>query len=508
MHQIQYVKKIAMLIACCMMSAGFVYAASNIPKERTIEMFGMQFVLKNTFTPKYFPKTRNELVAILNQKVNPGEIDVSKVDDMSFLFAKHPPIKPPFKEDDNMKSYPLEIVFDTKSKKNIVTFFFGGYYSDEFDENSPTITNYLNNAYEHITSYGLNFSDMYYEIMDLENKLASYTLCKNNHARFVAKIDKQISWLTHLKHPNYERAKELEKLKSCNFIKQKQAQAKLATLKKELYPVLDSALQQIKGFAFWDTSNVKNMRGLFFEGVLDPIFVVVMLSSWDTSNVRDMSYMFARILDPALWENLPIAHLNTSNVRDMSYMFANSNVSASDTIALEALDVGKVENMRGMFVSVTWFNRPLGAWNTSNVRDMSYMFAGVREFNQNIESWDTSNVRDMSYMFYSCWPEGSYYQFNSPLNGWNVGKVKNMREMFACSNFNQPLDKWNVENVTDMEYMFYESLFNQNLDTWKVSIPKEKLCTMFDKVGIFYDYPSDYPYPKWFDENLCRSLTN
>ena len=390
-----------MLIACCMMSAGFVYAASNIPKERTIEMFGMQFVLKNTFTPKYFPKTRNELVAILNQKVNPGEIDVSKVDDMSFLFAKHPPIKPPFKEDDNMKSYPLEIAFDTKSRKNIVTFFFGGYNSDAFDENSPTITNYLNNAYEHITSYGLNFSDMYYEIMDLENKLASYTLCKNDHARFVAKIDKQISWLTHLKHPNYERAKELEKLKSCNFIKQKQAQAKLATLKKELYPVLDSALQQIKGFAFWDTSNVKNMRGLFFEGVLDPIFVVVMLSSWDTSNVRDMSYMF-----------------------------------------------------------------------------------------------------------YSCWPEGSYYQFNSPLNGWNVGKVKNMREMFACSNFNQPLDKWDVENVTDMEYMFYESLFNQNLDTWKVSIPKEKLCTMFDKVGIFYDYPSDYPYPKWFDENLCRSLTN
>lgn len=455
MRQIHYVKKIAMLIACCMMSAGFVYAASNIPKERTIEMFGMQFVLKNTFTPKYFPKTRNELVAILNQKVNPGEIDVSKVDDMSFLFAKHPPIKPPFKEDDNMKSYPLEIAFDTKSRKNIVTFFFGGYNSDAFDENSPTITNYLNNAYEHITSYGLNFSNMYYEIMDLENKLASYTLCKNDHARFVAKIDKQISWLTHLKHPNYERAKELEKLKSCNFIKQKQAQAKLATLKKELYPVLDSALQQIKGFAFWDTSNVKNMRGLFFEGVLDPIFVVVMLSSWDTSNVRDMSYMFARILDPALWENLPIAHLNTSNVKDMSYMFA-----------------------------------------------------GVREFNQNIESWDTSNVRDMSYMFYSCWPEGSYYQFNSPLNGWNVGKVKNMREMFACSNFNQPLDKWNVENVTDMEYMFYESLFNQNLDTWKVSIPKEKLCTMFDKVGIFYDYPSDYPYPKWFDENLCRSLTN
>ena len=212
MRQIHYVKKIAMLIACCMMSAGFVYAASNIPKERTIEMFGMQFVLKNTFTPKYFPKTRNELVAILNQKVNPGEIDVSKVDDMSFLFAKHPPIKPPFKEDDNMKSYPLEIAFDTKSRKNIVTFFFGGYNSDAFDENSPTITNYLNNAYEHITSYGLNFSDMYYEIMDLENKLASYTLCKNDHARFVAKIDKQISWLTHLKHPNYERAKELEKL--------------------------------------------------------------------------------------------------------------------------------------------------------------------------------------------------------------------------------------------------------------------------------------------------------
>ena len=45
--------------------------------------------------------------------------------------------------------------------------------------------------------------------------------------------------------------------------------------------------------------------------------------------------------------------------------------------------------------------------------------------------------------------------FNQPLSTWDVGSVKNMRQMFwKASNFNQPLSTWDVTSVTDFLLMF------------------------------------------------------
>ena len=62
------------------------------------------------------------------------------------------------------------------------------------------------------------------------------------------------------------------------------------------------------------------------------------------------------------------------------------------------------------------------------------------------------------------------FNFNQPLNDWNVSNVTNMRCMFyAASNFNQPLNDWNVSNVTNMDNMLSFSSFNQLLNNWNVS---------------------------------------
>jgi surface protein len=58
--------------------------------------------------------------------------------------------------------------------------------------------------------------------------------------------------------------------------------------------------------------------------------------------------------------------------------------------------------------------------------------------------------------------------FNQPLAKWNVGKVTDMKYMFAsASAFNQPLARWNVGNVMEKGAIFYgASAFNQDLCAW------------------------------------------
>ena len=92
------------------------------------------------------------------------------------------------------------------------------------------------------------------------------------------------------------------------------------------------------------------------------------VSRWDTSNVTDMKLMFFGCVD----FGGDLSSWDTSNVTDMSFMFHGCRS----------------------------FNRPL-RWNVSNVTNMSYMFFDCRRFNQRLH-WNTSKVTDMSYMFCLC----------------------------------------------------------------------------------------------------------
>lgn len=64
------------------------------------------------------------------------------------------------------------------------------------------------------------------------------------------------------------------------------------------------------------------------------------------------------------------------------------------------------------------------------------------------------------------------FNFNQPLNEWDVSNVTNMGYMFQeASKFNQPLDAWNVRRVRDFRSMFDEAHdFNQSIAMWKVKV--------------------------------------
>lgn len=112
----------------------------------------------------------------------------------------------------------------------------------------------------------------------------------------------------------------------------------------------------------------------------------------DTSLIDDMSKLFYH--NPGF--NGDISEWNTSNVKNMGGMFFESNFNGD----ISKWDVSNVRNMGGMFYDSD-FNGDISKWNTSNVLDMSFMFASSK-FCQDISSWDMSGVLNIFEMFEGC----------------------------------------------------------------------------------------------------------
>ena len=204
--------------------------------------------------------------------------------------------------------------------------------------------------------------------------------------------------------------------------------------------------RDFSGIESWNVSNVTNMSKMFFNSSFNQD-----IGSWDVSNVRDMSWMFS---DSSF--NQDISSWDVSNVTDMSGMFKNSPFSKN----INKWNVSNVKNMSCMFFNSS-FNQNISSWNVSNVADMRWMFQ-KSSFNQNISSWDVSSVKDMSGMF-----SGS--SFNQNIGSWDVSNVTDMRCMFSSSPFNQNICSWNVLKVKDMARMFADSSFNQDIRSWNIS---------------------------------------
>ena len=161
-------------------------------------------------------------------------------------------------------------------------------------------------------------------------------------------------------------------------------------------------------------------------------------------------------------ETVYLGDIDTSKITDMSELFSSyyETCYRRDFSGIESWNISNVTNMSKMFFNSS-FNQDIGSWNVSNVRDMSWMFSDS-SFNQDISSWDVSNVTNMSGMFKNS-------PFSKNINKWNVSNVTDMRCMFSSSSFNQNISSWNVSNVADMRWMFQKSSFNQNISSLDVS---------------------------------------
>ena len=127
-------------------------------------------------------------------------------------------------------------------------------------------------------------------------------------------------------------------------------------------------LKQIEGVEYLNTSEVKDMRGMF-SGCSR--LTSLDLSHFNTQNVTGMGGMFSGCSGLT---SLDVSHFNTQNVTDMRRMF-------SDCKALTSLDVSH--------------------FNTQNVTDMGSMFDGCSAL-ATISSYTAWQCRESRYMFDGC----------------------------------------------------------------------------------------------------------
>ena len=154
--------------------------------------------------------------------------------------------------------------------------------------------------------------------------------------------------------------------------------------------LLSTGSTEIKNLNTFNTSNVVNMSGMFYQTLMQELD----LSSFNTSNVTSTSKMFYE----SHAVTLDLTSFNTSEVVDMSHMFDNSQATILD---LSNFDTSNVTNMEGMFVGSNLHEIDLYNFSTSKVINMAMMFFSCESTIINLSSFDTSNVTNMRGMFFT-----------------------------------------------------------------------------------------------------------
>ena len=283
-----------------------------------------------------------------------------------------------------------------------------------------------------------------------------------------------------------------------------------------------------------DTSNVTNMRNMFYEcGSLTGLD----LSGFDTSKVTNMRSMFSSC---SSLSKLDLSGFDSSNVRDMKNMFygcdslkslicTDSKILAEYSASAASLSTdvhvmartfyasgkeeecfwGQTQYKRKDVKTLTFQSSlsgvPSSAWDVSEAGDGSVLawmdnsnlyVASDGEIAPNSHaSWIfqnfvnlkaidfgncfvTSNVTDMSNMFSYC---SSLTELD--LSNFDTSNVTNMRGMFDnCGNLTSlDLSNFDTSNVTDMNSMFYycQSLTSLDLSGFETPPYVRSIYRMF-----------------------------
>ena len=216
------------------------------------------------------------------------------------------------------------------------------------------------------------------------------------------------------------------------------------------------ALKQIEGLENLNTSEVKNMSGMF-SGC--SVLTSLDLKHFNTQNVTDMGPMFSNC--KAL-TSLDVSHFNTQNVTDMGHMFWGC--SGLPSLDVSHFNTQNVTNMSGMFNGCSGLTSlDVSHFNTQNVTNMSGMFVDCSGLTSlDVSHFNTENVTDMQSMFYGC----------SGLPSLDVSH-------------------FNTQNVTDMSYMFSRCSALTTIkchEVWQCSRSKDMFagCTKL-KGAVAYD---------------------
>ena len=204
------------------------------------------------------------------------------------------------------------------------------------------------------------------------------------------------------------------------------------------------ALKQIEGLEYLNTSEVKDMRGMFSNcwrlKSLD-------LENFNTQNVTDMSGMFHGC---SALTSLDLKNFNTQNVTDMGFMF--QGCEALTSIDLRNFDTQNVTEMILMFsFCKALTSLDLKNFDTQNVTNMRDMFSGCEALTSlDLKNFNTQNVTNMGSMFDGCEALTSL-----DLKSFNTQNVTGMSSMFGHCKALTTIHSNTAWQCLDSEFMFY-----------------------------------------------------
>lgn len=259
-------------------------------------------------------------------------------------------------------------------------------------------------------------------------------------------------------------------------------------------------LTSLDGVGSWDTSNVTNMAEMFYNctALTSPID----LSSWDTSNVISMAGLFNCCADVMSG----IANWDTSSLTKMEKLFYCTSCNANLVASIQSWNTSNVTNMNRVFYKTSVTSLDLTTWDVSKVTDMEYMFGSCESLTTlNVSNWNISNVTNIVGMFYNCnklpsidvsaWDTSAVSNMNNmfescrslsslDVSNWDTSKVTGIRRLFFDCNTLASLDvsNWDTSSITTMNYTFYgcrslTSLDVSNWDTSKVTDMESMFCS-------------------------------
>ena len=200
-----------------------------------------------------------------------------------------------------------------------------------------------------------------------------------------------------------------------------------------------------------------------------------------------------------------IAYLNTSNVTDMNAMFYHC--SGLTNLDVSNFNTSNVTNIGQMFYGCSGLTSlDVSNFNTSNVTVMNSMFDGCSGLTSlDVSHFNTSNVTDMNGMFYDCSSLTSL-----DVSKFNTGNVTKMRFMFSgCKNLSKLTLGNGFVSSEDLECRNFTGCSSLKTVAYTGDIPYSINSKFFEGVGtanapVTLEVPDQYRdhYAAKFDGNM------
>lgn len=206
---------------------------------------------------------------------------------------------------------------------------------------------------------------------------------------------------------------------------------------------------------------------------------VTAIDGWDVvdaKNMTDMSYMF-KVMSQYEIQASDVAQINTSNVKNMRGLFGYSGIKTFKPTADSEFKTDKVTSMQEMFYYCRGLEEVdlslLNAENVESMESMFYLDSSLTKANLG-GTFNTCKVTSMERMFDNC-TKLTEVIFNPE---YSLENVTTMKAMFRfCSSLNNivGLLDMNMNKVEDMWCMFYDC---RSLETFKASGNTSSVKTM------------------------------